>query len=60
MGDVLSRKISKEQAYKLMPSQGIMSCVYPCEKVSVALGFPQFASFLGKNSAQAKTMRLVK
>ena len=60
LADTLGRKIQKEQQYKLMPCQGLMSCVYPTVKVSVSMGRPQFASFLGKGSALTKTKRLIK
>jgi hypothetical protein len=33
-----------------MPSYGLMSCVYTTEKVCESLGFPNFPSWLGKNS----------
>lgn len=43
-----------------MPSYGIMSAIYPIEKVSEMLGFPQFPAFLGKFSSERKNKRLIK
>lgn len=43
-----------------MPSFGFMTCVYPTEKISESLGFPQFPSWLGKFSSERKMRRLTK
>ena len=43
-----------------MPSYGFMTCVYTTEKISDSVGFPQFPSWLGKNSSERKNKRLVK
>lgn len=58
IGDMLDRMIRREQEWGLMPSYGFMSCVYSTEKISDSLGFPQFASWLGKNSSERKNRRL--
>ena len=43
-----------------MPSYGFMSCVYSTEKISEAIGFPAFPTWLGKNSSERKQRRLIK
>jgi replication factor C subunit 1 len=48
---MLDRNIRKNQEYGLMPSYGFMTCVYTTEKISDSMGFPQFPSWLGKNSS---------
>ena len=58
IGDMLDRNIRKQQEWGLMPSYGFMTCVYTTEKVSDKIGFPQFPSWLGKNSSERKNKRL--
>lgn len=43
-----------------MPSYGFMTCVYSTEKISESIGFPQFPSWLGKNSSERKMKRLAR
>ena len=57
---MLDKNIRQKQEFGLMPSYGFMTCVYTAEKISDSVGFPQFPSWLGKNSSERKNKRLVK
>ena len=58
IGDMLDRNIRKQQEWGLMPAYAFMSCVYAPEKISDAMGRPEFPSWLGKNSSERKHKRL--
>ena len=51
VGDMLDRNIRKQQEWGLLPSYGYMTCVYTTQKMTESSGYPQFPSWLGKNSA---------
>ncbi|CAD8054768.1 unnamed protein product [Paramecium sonneborni] len=56
-GDILSKKIRKDQQWSLMPSFGFLSSVYPSTIVGDKMDFPKFPSWLGKNSTASKIKR---
>ncbi|CAD8143182.1 unnamed protein product [Paramecium octaurelia] len=56
-GDIISKKIRKEQQWSLMPSFGFLSSVYPSTIVGEQMDFPKFPSWLGKNSTANKIKR---
>lgn len=58
--DVLGRNIRMEQQWSLMPLQGFLSCVYPPEMVSSAIGATKFPEWLGKYSTTRKLTREVR
>ena len=43
-----------------MPSLAFMMAVYPTEKVSMNMGFPQFSQFFPRFSTERKTRRLIR
>lgn len=55
--DILNRQIRLNQNWALMPFQGFMSSVYPCECVAEKVGFPKFPEFLGMSSKLRKQRR---
>ena len=59
-GDIITKKIRKNQEFTLMPNQMFMECVYPTEMVSYNIGNTKFTSWLGKFSSQRKTKRLIR
>lgn len=59
-GDLINKKIRKNQNWVLMPHLMFNQCVYPTEMVSESLGFAKFTNWLGKNSSERKTKRLIK
>lgn len=60
LSDVLGRCIRMEQQWSLMPLQGFLSCIYPTEMVSNAIGATKFPEWLGKNSTTRKFTREVR
>lgn len=42
LSDVVNKHIWGGQQWSLMPVLGFLSCVYPPEKVSNAIGYPKF------------------
>ncbi|CAD8077029.1 unnamed protein product [Paramecium sonneborni] len=56
-GDIISKKIRKNQQWSLMPSFGFLSSVYPSTIIGDKMEFPKFPSWLGKNSTASKIKR---
>ncbi|CAD8135885.1 unnamed protein product [Paramecium octaurelia] len=56
-GDIISKKIRRDQQWSLMPSFGFLSSVYPSCIVGEQMDFPKFPQWLGKNSTASKIRR---
>jgi len=59
-GDQISKQIRTNQEWSLLPNMGFASSVAPAMLVKGYLHFPRFPEWLGKNSSQRKSKRLLK
>lgn len=60
-GDVVSRQVMQQQEWGLLPTQGLLSTVFPSYVMHGSLGGRvEFAGWLGKNSTQSKNMRIAR
>eukprot|EP00392_Amoebophrya_sp_AT5.2_P010992 g11067.t1 len=59
-GDYTSKVLRKENAWSLLNDVGLLSSVYPTQKVNGFRNFPDFPQWLGKNSSANKSKRVVK
>jgi replication factor C subunit 1 len=59
-GDVLSRAIHTDAQWALLPEYGTISTVAPSFACNNMLQFPEFPSWLGKQSTTGKNLRLIR
>ena len=60
MGDFISKRIrNTNSCWNLLPVQAIFSCVVPSIKLNGSVGFPNFPSWLGKNSKTRRIDRIL-
>ena len=60
VGDILSRAIHTDAHWNLLPEMGVMCAVGPTFACNNVLGYPEFPSWLGKQSTQNKNARLMR
>ncbi|CAD7925639.1 unnamed protein product [Amoebophrya sp. A25] len=59
-GDIYNKVMRKENQWSLLPDIGVVSSIYPTQRVNGFRNFPDFPQWLGKNSSANKSKRLVK
>jgi replication factor C subunit 1 len=60
LGDEMNIQIRQNQNWGLLPNYGIFSSVAPCLTIKGNCYFPSFPQWLGKNSSQRKSKRLIR
>ena len=60
LGDTLNRQVRKNQDWSLLPNLGFASAIAPCLLAQGQTFYPRFPEWLGKNSSQRKSRRLLK
>ena len=60
LGDEINRQVRTNQDWSLLPNLGFASAIAPTLIIKGSLFYPRFPEWLGKNSSQRKSKRLLR